>query len=124
MEPSNETIKIYVWPDNHWASEDDIDDMDWYLSSNGRSDDYAIYYVPIELEYEDIEELIELQALPGMIPDEKEFDIIEEGKVKIPDNCIVIIHHSKDIDYDAAFTLKDRVIINAPNMIMEVIKGK
>jgi len=63
----SETIKIYVWPDGSWINEDDAEDLDWYISSNGKSDDYSEHDVDINLEADDIEELIELQALPGML---------------------------------------------------------
>ncbi|MCP4374055.1 MAG: hypothetical protein GY797_39010, partial [Deltaproteobacteria bacterium] len=65
---AEETIKIYIWPDGSWESEEEIDDMDWFLSSSGKSDDYAEYNIPLGLEAEDIDELILLNALPGMIP--------------------------------------------------------
>lgn len=112
-----ETIKIYVWPDGSWISEED--DLDWYISSSGKGDDFTEYEVPLELDSDDIDELIALQALPGMLPDTKP----KEGKIKVPEGATVIISHSKDIDYNAVTMLEDRLIINAPNILIEIIKG-
>ena len=119
----DDKIKIFVWPDNSWVNEDDIDDMDWYLASTDKGDDYAKYYVSIELDADDIDELIELKALPGMLPDPKK-SIEEMGKVPIPEGAILIVHHSKDIDYSATTILKDKIIINAPDIFVEVIQSK
>lgn len=64
------TIVIYVWPDNTWVTEEDIDgDLDWYIFSGGKSDDFKEYKVSLDLSPDDIQELIDLQALPGMSPD-------------------------------------------------------
>lgn len=121
---ADETIKIYVWPDGSWVSEDDIDDLDWYIVSTEKSDDYAIYNVPIELEAEDIEELINMQALPGMLPDPGELNIEDMGKVAIPEGAILFVHHSKDIEYNAVTMLEDKLIVNAPGIFVEVIMPK
>ena len=127
----DDKLKIFLWPDGTWVSENDIDDwdIDWYTISTGKSDDYAIYYVPIELGAEDIEELISLNALPGMLPDKikpEDIKIEEMGKIVIPEGAIIIISHSKDINYGALTIIEGKLIVNAPNMIMEVItpKGK
>lgn len=117
----DDKIKIYVWPDNSWESEEEIDDLDWYISSNGKSDDYAEHMVPIELDAEDISELIELNALEGMLPDK--FKIEEKGKIKIPKDAILIITHAKDIPYNAVTILEDRLIISAPDLTIEIIQG-
>ena len=111
-------LKIYVWPDNSWVSEEDIDDIDWYISSGGISDDYAEYMVPIELEADDIDELIELQALEGMPPDLPE--IKKMGKIKISDNSTLIIH-SINITYDEIVIKEGKVSINISNATIEVI---
>lgn len=121
---ADETIKIYVWPDGSWISEEDIDDMEWYLFTTGKSDDYKEYQVPIELEAEDIEELISLNALPGMLPDPTTIKIEDMGKIEIPEDALLIVHHSKDIDYNAVTILKDRMIVNAPGIFIEVITSK
>ncbi len=128
---ADDTLKIYLWPDGSWESEDEIDDMDWYLSGSGKSDDYAIYNVPLDLESEDIEELIGLNALPGMLSDPISFEgvidsntIASAGEIKIGEDDIIIVSHSKDVNYNAVTILDDRVIINAPGMILKVVKGK
>lgn len=120
----NEKIKIYVWPDNSWVSEEDVEDLDWYISSSGKSDDYAEYMVHIDLEPDDIEELIELQALEGMLPDkEKELDIYEMGEIKLDDDAVLIINHPKDIaDYHIT-QLDGKIIINSPGLSFSVLKG-
>lgn len=115
-----EMIKIYVWPDGVWYSEEDIVDIEWL----GKSDDYSEHLVPIELEADDIEELISLNALPGMLIDAQVTPIENMGKVEIPEGAVVIIHHSKDIEYKATTMLEDKLIINAPNIFIEVIMPK
>ncbi len=117
------TIKIYVWPDGSWVNEDDADDIDWYISSNGKSDDFSTHDVDAELEAEDIDELIELNALPGMLPD-MPTKLEDMGKVSIPEGAVLIVHHSKDIDYNAVTSLEDKMIVNAPNIFVEVIQKK
>lgn len=118
---ADDTIKIYLWPDGSWVSEDDVDDLDWYITSTGKSDDFGIYDVSLDLEPDDIEELILLNALPGMLIDPQVVSIENMGKVEIPEGAIVIIHHSKDIEYKATTMLEDRLIVNAPNLFVEVI---
>lgn len=120
-----ETLTIYVWPDGTWISSEDpeADDMDWYTMSAGKSDDYASYEVSYELEADDIEELISLNALPGMLPDKPE-GIENMGRVAIPKDCILIVSHSKDIDYNAVTMLEDKLIVNAPGIFIEVITPK
>jgi len=117
---------IYVWPDGHWVFEEDVDggDLDWYIISAGKSDDYSEYHVPIELEADDIEELISLNALPGMLPDPIPTDITKMGKVAIPEGCILMVHHAKDIEYNAVTMLEDKLIVNAPGIFIEVITPK
>lgn len=118
----DEKIKIYVWPDNSWESEEEIEDLDWYISSMGKSDDYAIYEVPLELEADDIDELIELQALEGMLTNEPKIE--EMGKIKVPKDAILIVTHSEDILYNAVTILENRMIISAPDLTIEIIQGK
>lgn len=120
---AEDTLTIYVWPDKTWASEEDIDDLDWYIISTGKSDDYTEYEVSLDLEYEDIDELISLNALPGMLPD-KPIGLEHQGKVSIPKGAILIVHHSKDIEYNATTMLEDKLIVNAPNIVVEVIMPK
>lgn len=121
-----ETVTIYVWPDGSWISSEDpeADDMDWYTMTTGKSDDYASYEVSLDLEPEDIEELISMNALPGMLPDLITANIEEMGKVKIPEGCILIVSHSNDIDYNAVTMLEDKLIVNAPDLFIEVITPK
>lgn len=118
----DDKIKIYVWTDNSWESEEEIDDLDWYISSMGKSDDYTEYMIPIELEADDITELIELNALEGMLPNEPKIEVM--GKIKIPKNALLIVTHDKDIPYNAVTILEDRMIISAPNLTVEIIQGK
>ncbi len=117
---SDDTLTIYVWSDNSWESEEEIDDIDWYLSSSGKSDDYATYEVPLELEAEDIDELIELEALPGMIPEKTEFP---EGIIELPKDAILIINHPKDISDSSVTILDGKMIINSAGLSIEVLKG-
>ena len=84
-----DTIQIVVWPDGSWASEEEIDDIDWYLNSTGKSDDYTEYEVPIDLDDEDINELIELHALPGMLEPKNTQNI--EGKIDLPEDSILVL---------------------------------
>ncbi len=124
MKTSEGMLKIYLWPDGSWIEEtDDIDDLDWYITSTGKSDDYTEHFVPIELDAEDIDELIKMKALPGMLPDK--IQLIEDmGKVSIPKGAILIVHHSKDIEYSAVTMLEDRLIVNAPDVFIEIIQPK
>jgi len=115
----SEKIKIYVWPDGDWYSEEDIVDFEWL----GKSDDFKEYEVPIELEADDIDELISLNALPGMLPD-KPVGLEHQGIVSVPEGCILIVHHSKDIEYNAVTMLEDKLIVNAPGVYVEVITPK
>ena len=96
------------------------------MASTGKSDDFAIYNIPLELDGDDIEELIRMQALPGMLPDKPTLESIIEsgGEIKIDPDDIVIISHSKDIDYNAVTMLEDRLIINAPDLKIKIVKGK
>jgi hypothetical protein len=115
------TIKIFVWPDNSWTSEEEIDDMDWYLCSTGKSDDYAEYDIPIGLDEEDIDELIQLKALPGMI---KPKNLIElDGKVDLPTDSILVLEFPvSEVPYITH--LDGKMIINCTEMSIEVLKGK
>ncbi len=123
-----DTLTIYVWPDGTWISEENVDgDFEWYLMFAGKSDDYASYDVSYDLDDSDIEELISLNALPGMLPDKPDTNtdnLEHQGKVPIPEGAILIVHHSKDIEYQAVTMLKDRLIVNAPNIMIEVIQSK
>ena len=123
MKTPADKLLIYVWPDGSWVSEDDVDDLDWYISSNGKSDDFSEHFIPLELDAEDIEELISLNALPGMLPDKVQ-KIEHMGKVSIPEGAILIVHHSKDIEYNAVTMLEDKLIVNAPDVFVEVIQSK
>jgi hypothetical protein len=121
----DDTLKIYVWPDGSWESEEDIDDMDWYLSSMGKSDDFSEHTVDLDLDYDDIQELIDLQALPGMLPDPVTINnIVGMGKIPVPKGAIVVVSHSKDIEYNAVTMLEDRLIVNAPDVFVEIIQAK
>lgn len=120
---ADDTIKIYVWPDGHWVSEEDVDDLDWYISSSGKSDDFSEHEISLELDADDIEELISMNALPGMLPDKPQ-KIEHMGKVSIPEGAILIVHHSKDIEYSAVTMLEDKLIVNAPGVFVEVIQPK
>lgn len=53
-----ETVKIYVWPDYSWEYDDEIKDLDWYIFTNGKSDDFYEVNIPITYSVEEIEELI------------------------------------------------------------------
>ncbi len=117
-------LKIWVWPDGTWVSEDDVDDLDWFISSAGKSDDFSEHLIPLELDGEDIEELIQLNALPGMLPDKVVSSLEGMGKVAIPEGAILIVHHSKDIEYQAVTMLEDKLIVNAPGTFVEVIMPK
>lgn len=121
---TNRTIMIYVWPDRSWVSEEDVDDLDWYIASTGKSDDFSIHDVPLDLEADDIEELISMDALPGMLPEVTTLKIEQMGKVSIPEGAILMVHHSKDIEYNAVTMLKDKLIVNAPGIMVEVIMPK
>ena len=123
MKIPDDKLKIFVWPDGHWVSEDDIPDLDWYIASTGKSDDFSEHFIPIELEADDIEELISLNALPGMLPD-KPMGLEHQGKVSVPEGAILIVHHSKDIKYQAVTMLEDKLIVNAPDIMVEVIMLK
>ena len=132
MSTPEDKLKIFVWADGSWESEEEIDDMDWYISSNGKSDDFTEYLIPIELDPEEIDELIELEALPGMLPDmpqeiqetQEIQGIIGGGKLAIPEGSVLIVHHSKDIDYNAVTMLEDKLIVNAPDVFVEIIQSK
>jgi len=119
---TEETIKIYVWPDNSWISEEDVDDIDLYIQSSGKSDDYAIYNIPTELESEDIEELISLKALPGMLSDD--IDLISKGEIILPMGSILVIKHPKDIKDTDILIMDGQMIINSDNLSIKVLKGK
>lgn len=51
-------VKVYVWPDSSWVKDDDVEDLDLYILSCRKSDDYAIFYMSDELTDEDIESQI------------------------------------------------------------------
>jgi len=121
---AEDTLKIYVWPDGTWVSEEDVNgDLDWYMVSSGKSDDFSEYLIPLPLDAKDIEELISLNALPGMLPD-KPMGLEHQGKVSVPEGAILIVHHSKDIEYNAVTMLEDKLIVNAPGTFVEVIMPK
>ena len=115
-------IKIYVWADKSWISEENVNDIDFYISSMGKSDDYATYLVPIKLDPEDIQELIDLNALPGMLPNTRVLGLKE--MIKVPKGASVIIKHKKDINYNPITTLSDRIIITAPDIEITLVKPK
>lgn len=119
---ADDKLKIYVWPDGSWESEEEIDDMDWYLTSSGKSDDYAEYKVPLELEAEDIDELIELNALPGMLPDTVQNKIEDQGVIPLPHDSILILTFTSEEDPYLTH-LEGKIIINCTNMSIEVLKG-
>ena len=126
---SDDTLKIFLWPDGTWISEEDVegDDFDWYLMGAGKSDDFAEYEVSLDLEPDDIQELIDLKALPGMLPDivpADPQDIANMGVITIPEGAVLVVHHSKDIEYNAVTMLEDRLIVNAPDITIEVIIPK
>jgi len=114
--------KILVWPDGSWVSEDEIDDIDWFLTSAGRGDDYAEYLIPSELDNDDIDELIQLKAFPGMLPDK--INLVGKGKIEIPKGATLLVHYPKDLEYKAFFMLPGKLISNAPDMVIEVIMPK
>lgn len=123
----DDKVKIYVWADGTWISEEDTEgDLDWYIFSSGKSDDYTAYDISSELEPEDIDELISLEALPGMLPEPQEgiIKIEDMGKIPIPEGAVVLVHHSKDIEYNAVTMLEDRLIVNAPDIFIEIITPK
>jgi hypothetical protein len=57
---TEETAKIYIWPDGTWEYVDEIGDLDLYLMETGKSDDFAIHYVPEELNYDEVDNLVQL----------------------------------------------------------------
>ena len=117
-----ELSKIYLWPDGLWEWDHEIDDLDLYISTNGKSDDFAMYEVPAELSDEDITELIELSSLPGMIPD-KIAGIEDQGKVQLPDDAIIVIDFPpEEIPFITSVTGK--MIINTKTATLEILKGK
>lgn len=119
MSEDNETFQIFVWADDSWVSEEDIDDMDWYLSSAGKSDDYATYDIPLGLEAEDIDELIELKALPGMLKNPLKLE--DEGIMDLPKNSVLILRYKGETPYVHSVTGK--MIINTTQMSIEILKG-
>ncbi len=45
--------KIYIWPDDHWCVEDELEDaLQW------RSDDYRVVEVSNDWDYDKIEEFV------------------------------------------------------------------
>ena len=115
-------IIIMVWPDGSWASEEDVDDMNWYLCTTDKADNYKEYEVPTDLDPEDIDELIELRALPGIIPD-KIAGIEDQGKVQLPDDAIIVIDFPpEEIPFITSVTGK--MIINTKTATLEILKGK
>jgi hypothetical protein len=55
--------KIYTWPDGHWEYEWNIDDMDLFISTLGRSDDYSVRYVSSKLSYDEIDNLVNFKPV-------------------------------------------------------------
>lgn len=118
----SEKRQILVWPDYSWEFVDEIEDLDWHLAESGKSDDYKEYNVPAELDFEDIEELIELRALEGMIPPKQ--DASELGVIKLDDSDILVIDLPKDIDSMDITTVPGKIIINSHDVSFHVLKGK
>jgi len=120
--------KVYLWPDNTWEFEEEIDDIEWFLVSGGKSDDYTTYEIPDELDAEDINELISMDALPGMTsvkPDvmkgKIEIPDVMKGKIEIPDGSVLVIRFQGDLDFNAVTILNDRLVVNAPNISVEIL---
>lgn len=117
-----ELTKIYLWPDGSWVSEKEIDgDMDWYLCSTDKEENYAEYDIPIGLDDDDINELIELSSLPGMIKPKNYGDL--DGKVDLPNDSILVLEFPiSEVPYITY--LDGKMIINCTEMSIEVLKGK
>ena len=113
---------IYLWSDGLWEWDHEIDDLDLYISTNGKSDDFATYELPAELSDEDIDELIELSSLPGMIPD-KVPGIENKGKVQLPDDAIIVLEFPMD-DVPFITSINGKMIINTKTATLEILKGK
>jgi len=116
---TDETMKIYVWPNGHWESEDDVKDIDLFCELNGKSDDYFEHYLSTELDAEDINELIELKALPGMLKDTVKTKL--EGIIDLPKDSVLIINCPSEDGY--VTQLKNKIVINCSKMSIEVLKG-
>lgn len=118
---ADDTQKVWVWADNSFVVEDDLEDgdLDLYIMFTGKSDDCAQYDVPLGLDAEDIEELIILEALPGMLKPTQTL----EGEINLPKDSVLII---KCPTGDAFVTqTKSKIIISGtPQMSIEVLKGK
>ena len=110
--------KVYLWPDKTWAYEEDIDDLDWFLVSGGKSDDFTTHEIPDELDAEDIEELINMNALPGMTSTKPD---VMKGKIEIPEGSVLVIRFQGDLDFNAVTILDDRLVVNAPNISVEIL---
>lgn len=116
------TEKIYLWPDNTWVRDSEVDDLDWYIVSGGKSDDFAQYNVPSDLDDEDIDELIGLRALPGMIPT-KIIGLEDQGKVQLPDDSIIVLEFPMT-DVPFVTHINGKMIINVHESSIEILKGK
>jgi len=117
-----ELSKIYVWQDGLWEWDHEIDDLDLYISTNGKSDDFAMYEVPAELSDEDITELIELSSLPGMIAPKAE-RIENQGLITLPTDSIIVLQFPMS-ETPFITHLDGKMIINCDNMSIEILKGK
>ena len=53
-------VKIYMWPDGSWEYESEFRDLDLYLMETGKSDDFVIHYVPLEMTYDEVDKLVAL----------------------------------------------------------------
>jgi len=116
-------IIIMVWPDGSWVSEEEIDgDMDWYLCTANKEDNYKEYEVPTDLNPDDVDELIELKALPGMIPD-KMVGLEDQGKIQLPEDSIIVLEFPiTDIPF--VTSISGKMIINIKSASIELLKGK
>ena len=117
-----DTETIYLWPDNSWEWDHEIDDLDWYIASGGKGEDFATYEVPTELDAEDIDELIELKALPGMSTPKAE-RIENQGLITLPTDSIIVLQFPMS-ETPFITHLDGKMIINCDNMSIEILKGK
>ena len=60
VQKTDEVAKIYIWPDGSWEYESEFRDLDLYLMETGKSDDYVIHYVSLEMSYDEVDELVAL----------------------------------------------------------------
>lgn len=115
-----ETQSLLVWPDYTWELAENIDDIDWYLCTTGKSDDYSMYDIPLELDEEDIEELVQLKSLPGML---KKENVFPSSKSTLPKDSILILEFP--VEQTPFITKLDgKMIINCDTASLEILKGK